>query len=449
MRVIRTFSVLVGLAFAATAQSFGDTNITVQAEAREADVGAKSASRITGKVTGPDGKPASQVRVSLFPSFSPAEKQTDSEGRFALTFDRNQFSHMGTSQPIVVARDPARDLAAALEIEEDATNANVCLAPALTLAGRITDVDGKAITNAQAQAIFHSERMGSYLGSPSRVDAEGRFEIKGLPTGRRYGINTSAKGFGQEQRNVEDSDTATNRVELQPFQLMRADQRIAGVVLDESDKPVARASVYSYGNRQPNLNAQTDAKGQFSMNKVCAGPLQLSANSRPGGYGNVTAEGGDTNITIRISASGGIRRTVTQIPSLKGRPFPDLAPLGLTPSDAPAEQALLAVLIDAEQRPSRRALRLLGERAAVLKEKNVAVIVVQTGTMEADAFKAWKQEAALPFPVGCLKGEGEKARVAWGAGALPWLILTDKAHRVTAEGFDLDELDAKLKAVAN
>ena len=64
------------------------------------------------------------------------------------------------------------------------------------------------------------------------------------------------------------------------------------------------------------------------------------------------------------------------------------------------------------------------------------------------AFKAWKQEAALPFPVGCLKGESEKARATWGAGALRWLILTDKAHRVTAEGFPLEELDAKLAAVA-
>jgi hypothetical protein len=47
-----------------------------------------------------------------------------------------------------------------------------------------------------------------------------------------------------------------------------------------------------------------------------------------------------------------------------------------------------------------------------------------------------------------LKGESEKARATWGAGALPWFILTDKAHRVTAEGFDLDELEAQLKAVA-
>jgi hypothetical protein len=29
--------------------------------------------------------------------------------------------------------------------------------------------------------------------------------------------------------------------------------------------------------------------------------------------------------------------------------------------------------------------------------------------------------------------------------SLPWLILTDKNHKVTAEGFSLTELDEKIK----
>jgi hypothetical protein len=400
---------------------------------------------IRGTVADPEGKPAAKVWVSLFPSFSQGEKQTDGEGRFTLPFDPNRFGTMQGSQPIVVARDFSRNLAAALELEEGATNASVRLEPALTIAGRVNDSSGKSISNAQAQAIFHTERMGTYLGSPVRADNEGRFEIKALPPGRQYSINTSAKGFGQDQHNVPASDTATNRIELEPFQLEVADQRIAGVVLDDNDKPVASASIFSQGPKQPNLNAQTDAKGHFTMDKVCAGTIQLFANSPRGGYANVTAEGGDTNITIRISTARVTRRMESSAARLKGKPLPDLAPLGLTLEQAPADRALLAVLIDAEQRPSRRALRLLGEQAAVIKEKGVAVIVVQTGTMADDDFKAWKQEAALAFPIGCLKGDVEKARATWGASALPWLILTDKAHRVTAEGFPLEELEAKLK----
>ena len=37
---------------------------------------------------------------------------------------------------------------------------------------------------------------------------------------------------------------------------------------------------------------------------------------------------------------------------------------------------------------------------------------------------------------------------AWGARSLPWLILADKNHHVVAEGFPIEELDAKLKEMA-
>jgi hypothetical protein len=290
--------------------------------------------------------------------------------------------------------------------------------------------------------------MSSNLGAPVLTDADGRFEIKALPQGRQYTVGASAKGFGQERRNVPALDTPTNRMELELFQLVRANLRIAGVVVDDDDKPVARASIYSHGEKQPNQSAQTDAKGQFTLDKVCPGPIQLSVNSRSGGYANATAEGGDTNIVVRMSSSRSVRMAAPPTARLKGKPLPDLLPLGLTATDAPPDQPLLAVLVDAEQRPSRRALRFLSEQAAALKEKGVAVVVLQAGGMSEEDFKTWKQEAALPFPVGCLKDKTEKARAAWGASALPWLILTDKAHRVTTEGFALEELEAKLKDVS-
>ena len=433
--------------FGSVSVESGDTNVTLRLGSVGTMAGSRPGARISGTVTDPEGKPAPRVRVSLFPSYSPVEKQTDDEGHFTLTFNPGQFGFRGAAQPVVVARDLARNLAAAVELEEDATNVSVRLEPALTLAGRIADPKGHSVTNAQARVLLHTERMSSPLGAAVRADSDGKFEVAALPPGREYTINVSAKGYGQEQRNVPASDTATNRLELEPLELTPADQRVAGVVLDDNDKPVARASIYSLGPRQPNGGTQTDAQGRFSLNKVCAGPIQLTANSQGGGYGNVSAEGGDTNIVIHVRnrrLAAVVNREAPQTVRLKGKPLPDLAPLGLTPEQAPAGQPLLAVLVDAEQRPSRRALRLLGEKAAAIKAKGVAVIVVQTGTMTEDDFKAWKQEAALAFPVGSMKGDTEKARAAWGANALPWLILTDKEHRVTAEGFSLEELDAKL-----
>jgi len=423
----------------------GETNITLQLGVQENYGSGRSAVRIKGTVTDAEGKPAAKVKVSLFPNYQPGEKQTDSEGRFTLTWNPSQFGGMGESQPVVVARDLARNLAAAMELEEDATNATLKLEPGLVLAGRVTGPEAKVITNAQAQVHIRTERMSSSLGTPVKADAEGRFEIKGLPPGRQYSVVASAKGYGQEDRTVEATEGETKRVELEAFELLLADQRVAGVVLDTDDKPVARAHVYCYGEKQPGVGGQTDTKGRFTIEKVCAGPIQISANTQGSGYGNVRTEGGDTNITIRISSGGVVRRSEVRRVTLKGKPLPELAPVGLTAADAPADRVLLAVVIDAEQRPSRRALRLVGEQAGALKEKGVAVVAIQAGAMAEEAFKAWKEEAGTPFPIGCVAGDALKARAAWGVGALPWLILTDKAHKVTAEGFSLEELEAKLK----
>jgi hypothetical protein len=44
--------------------------------------------------------------------------------------------------------------------------------------------------------------------------------------------------------------------------------------------------------------------------------------------------------------------------------------------------------------------------------------------------------------------KSEKSKWASAVPALPWLILTDAGHRVIAEGFALDELDAQIKQPA-
>ena len=302
LRTIRTIGGLVlGLGLAASAPA-GDAATT-------------TAGQINGLVTDPEGKPASNVQVSVLPSFSEVEKQTDSEGHFTLPFNPAPFVALGPiPRPFVVARDLTRNLAAAIELEEGAAQASLRLDPAFTLAGRVTDPTGKAITNAQLEVRFHTERLDFSSGFSARVDPQGRFEIKGLLAGWPYTVNAFAKCYGQESRNIEASDTETNRVDLDPIQLPLADQRIAGVVLDDNNKPVAHAGMYSYGGKQPNLFPVTDSKGHFSLSNICAGPIQLSVFGERGRLGNVTAEGGDTNIVIRISASHGVRGADRQGP---------------------------------------------------------------------------------------------------------------------------------------
>ena len=252
--------------------------------------------------------------------------------------------------------------------------------------------------------------------------------------------------FGQDTTKADSPEGDVHRVELDPTQLLAADQRVAGVVLDADDKPVAGVWVYCSGNQQPSVNGQTDSQGRFVFKQVCAGPLRLLANNQRGLSGNANVEGGDTNVTLRIAArAAGGRTPPPQVASLEGKPLPDLTALGLAAADVPAKQPLLALLIDAEQRPSRRVLKRLAELADTLKQKGLAVVVLQAGTLEGAEFAAWKQENAIPFPVGLFKGNREKARATWGAAALPWLILTDAGRKVTGEGFAIGELEEKLK----
>ena len=130
--------------------------------------------------------------------------------------------------------------------------------------------------------------------------------------------------------------------------------------------------------------------------------------------------------------------------NLTGRPLPDLARLGIAPTNYPAGRPLLVLLLDAGQRPSRRALSVLAEQRGDLKEKNIAVVVLQAAAMEDEAFAAWNTEAAPPFPVGRFGADADRVRLAWGASALPWLILTDEAHQVVAQGFAPEALAAQL-----
>ena len=426
----------------------GDTNITIRLRAQPNLGRPMTPVKITGTVVDPKGKPARNALVTLFP-FSQTQRHTDDNGHFTLT----QFGFGGTqpNQRTVVARDFARNLAAAVDLEDPTAKVNLKLGPALTLVGRATDSSGHALTNAQAQVILRTDRMGSFLGSAVPADVEGNFEIKALPLGRTYSVVVTAKGFGQDQREVEPPEDGSGRLELGPFELLVADQRIAGVVLDTAERPVVSAFVNTGGEKQPNLHVQTDGKGRFAFAQVCAGTLRLFAND-PNGlglFGQATVEAGDTNITLQLAPprmGGGGRRPAFQPVSLKGKPLPGLAPFGLSPADAPMDQPVLAVLVDTK-RSSSRLLRSLGDQAEALKQQGVAVVVLQTSPLSGDAFDAWKQQADLPFPTGFARNNVEQTRAAWGAGSLPWLILADRTHQVIDEGFVLEELEAKLPAV--
>jgi hypothetical protein len=97
---------------------------------------------------------------------------------------------------------------------------------------------------------------------------------------------------------------------------------------------------------------------------------------------------------------------------------------------------------------SRHCLAELTQQAAQLEEKGITVVTVRVAGSEGSSADQQAGEDCGPLLAGYLTGDIEKARLAWGAAALPHLILTDRRHIVVAEGFGLAEVDAKIQVAS-
>jgi protocatechuate 3,4-dioxygenase beta subunit len=426
----------------------GDTNVVLRLGQNYRSSSGATTHKLKGVVTDADGKPATGAQVAVFPNNGIPWVKTGPNGEFNLTWSLQPWqSQIGGA--LLVVRDTARDLAASEDLSEDVTNLEVTLKPALTLSGQVKSANDSPLHGAQVGLWLRAGNSYDQLNEQmATVNAEGRFEIKCLPPGPQYLVYATARSYGRGQQQV-GPGAETNRLDLAPFVLKPADRVVAGQVLDANDKPVSGVNVslmnvIAPGEGQPEGSATTDRNGKFRL-QVCEGQVRLYAGSQNGnGYAQAAVEAGDTNIVINLrSSSGGIRQP--QRVSLKGGPLPDLTSVNLTADAAPAGQPVLLCLFDAGQRPSRHIIGQLNEQTAALRQKNVAVLGVQAAQVSDDIFNGWKSASPVSFPVGRLAEKSAKTRWASDVSALPWLILTDSSHKVVAEGFSLEELDAQIQ----
>jgi len=406
--------------------------------------------KISGVVRDEQGNPVQDAKMQVCPMSTTQDNMSDADGNFEVKWDPRGWPNEIPAM-VLVARYEQGDLAGAVEVSEDTRTQDITLSQALTITGRTVDPSGKGIAGAQISAMLQGPRWGSPIGrSQPNTDREGRFEIKALPTEYGYTIYARAEGYGEyrsKQTNMDDA--VNNRIDVGNLMLAVADLSVSGVVVNTEDKPVGGVQVYCYGDNQPNRNTQTDADGKFALNGVCAGKVRVSASkSAPTRlYGNIETEGGATDVKIIITERGSSSRYVPkQPPSLVGKPLPDLKDVNidLTQSDLTGK-ILLVCFFDMQQRPSRNCLRQLNTKAQELEAQDVVVVAVQASKMDKASLNEWCKKYDVSFPIGMIQADEEKARFTWGVRSLPWLILTDKRHVVTAEGFALGELEDKTR----
>jgi hypothetical protein len=423
----------------------GDTNVVLRLGQTYSSSPGSTMHKLKGTVTDAEGKPAVGAQVAVFPNNGTRWVKTGQNGEYNLNWSLQSWQ-MQNGGAQLVCLDKARNLAGMEDLSEDDTNLNVQLKPALAFSGQVKNADGVPLPSAKITFWIKSGNSYDFLDQETAipVNAEGRFEIKCLPPDGQYLVSASASSFGKHQQNL-SPEYETNHVELEIFVLQRADRVIAGQVLKDDDKPASGVSVQLNGDDQPDGNMTTDSKGRFHF-QVCEGQVRLFAYSQNGsGSAQATVEAGDTNIVINLSSSSGNIRQTPSRASLKGSPLPDLTTVNLAAAAASAGQPVLLCLFDAGQRPSRHAVNLLEQQAAALRQKNVCVLGVQAAITGDDVFNNWKTASPVSFPVGRVTEKSAKSKWASAVPALPWLILADANHRVVAEGFSLDELDAQIQ----
>lgn len=137
-------------------------------------------------------------------------------------------------------------------------------------------------------------------------------------------------------------------------------------------------------------------------------------------------------------------------PSLVGKPLPDMSSIktDFTPTQA-KDKIVFVCFFDMNQRPSRHCIRQLARQAEQLKDESITIVAIQALKVDKSVLNEWVKKSDVPFPVGMIQGNEEKARFAWGVKSLPWLILADSKHIVRAEGFGLGELEEKVRENEN
>ncbi|MBN1973182.1 MAG: redoxin domain-containing protein [Sedimentisphaerales bacterium] len=415
------------------------TNITIKADRLSRPHG------ITGVVHDQEGKPVPNAMISTDPSVTETIL-TNTKGEFNLKSKRPLDPESGIIY--LIARHKERNLAAATELDNSSGNLDIKLSSGIIFSGIVVDVNSRAIPNAEISVHLRALDEDRISSEFMEKTSDGNFEIRALPPGFPYSIEITADGYGRYSQTIYTSQEGEKGVDLGRVILKTANLSISGIVVDSDGKPMIGTMVTCAGSEQPFRDTITDADGKFILNGICTGSLQVAANTpNPGRmYGNASVFGGAKDIKIVVTPwRSNIADSSDQGISLLQKELPELKAINVELSSIEKNKKILICFFDIEQRPSRNCIQELNKKVEELKVKDITVIAIQASKTDKNNFNDWIKEYNINIPMGFIEADSEQTRFNWGVKALPWLILTDKQHIVTAEGFSLAELDQKLK----
>jgi hypothetical protein len=220
------------------------------------------------------GKPAVNVGVNLRRWGGPltllaAQARTDAEG--VALFE-------GVEVGLVEVRGDRSGYLPGEVIAGERSTMELRLEPGLTVSGRVTDAEGRSVS--QGQVWLLSAREWTEL---AECDASGRYRIEELPPGAKLAA-TARDRSPSDARKVDGG--AGGAVTLD-FEVGGDAASVLGQVLDPDEKPVAKAVVLlQYGEpgmfrrTPPQRSAMCDEDGRFALHSVPLGSCKLIVQSQ-------------------------------------------------------------------------------------------------------------------------------------------------------------------------
>jgi protocatechuate 3,4-dioxygenase beta subunit len=415
-------------------------------------------------VLDPAGKPVPGAEVSGF--FS------DAAGNVTLSgLDPEQGHELVFSHP---ERQLGARVLVAPSVDRKPVLRDVPLQPMGSATGRALDEDHKPVPRALVTLLkwspFSTGKMTFFSTSPAEVvnaDQAGRYCVHSLVPGIRYSVNLSFPGRAAVACQFDATTEPAER--LPDLVLPKADQVLAGVVVDPRGQPLAGVRVA--GSVAPpegmpagvritsNWQVLTDKEGRFRLKALPKGVIRLTVYRSPGGDSSDRSAYSPTSVQVQAGKED--LKIVLAEPSKEaspeavvGKPAPDFpvnhwihgnglpTSAGFTRKDFSGKVVVLAFLNEAK--PSQRLLAGLNKLHEKKADKGLAVVrVYEAEAAPEDPAKPSPTPAALVAP-GLLPGGHSEAFRKFGVRAAPTLFVMDREGLLKFADVEPDDLEARV-----
>ena len=106
---------------------------------------------------------------------------------------------------------------------------------------------------------------------------------------------------------------------------------------------------------------------------------------------------------------------------------------------------VLVCFLDLSTSASRIAIKHIAKQTEELRKENVIVVGVQALPINDKVLALMKWQIDNAFPIKELGNRAEEICFQWGVRELPWLVVSDRAGVVQAEGFSYKDIDREVK----